>query len=85
MRGTTLVLIFTPALFECLLLGITPAARAQEGPQPPPPIEQVYQMPLVYSMAGMDKVQVRRDSFTYVNMTLTSLLIKTVWRSGRFR
>lgn len=61
MCRTTLVLVAAPAVFECLLLGIAPAARAQEGPQPPPPIEQVFQMPGVYSVTGMDKTQVRRD------------------------
>ncbi len=61
MRRTTFVLAVASAVFECLLLGIAPTARAQEGPQPPPPFEQVYQMPVVYSVAGMVKVHVRRD------------------------
>jgi acetyl esterase/lipase len=39
-------------------------AMAQQGaPQPaaPPPFEQVYKMPAVYSVPGEDQVQVRRD------------------------
>ncbi len=61
MRGTSLVLLATSAAIWFLLLGIAPTACAQEGPQPPPPFEQVYQMPAVYDVPGMDKVQVRRD------------------------
>src|SRR5216684_6541842 len=61
MRRTTLVQLILALVIGCLSLGITPEVRAQEGPQPPPPVEQVYQMPVVYSVAGMDKVQVRRD------------------------
>src|SRR5713226_6594945 len=61
MYRTVLVLAVAPAVFQPLLLAIAPAGVAQEGPQPPPPVEQVYQMPVVYSVAGMDKVQVRRD------------------------
>ncbi len=61
MYRTVLVLAVAPAVFQPLLLTIAPAGVAQEGPQPPPPVEQVYQMPVVYSVAGMDKVQVRRD------------------------
>ncbi len=38
-------------------------AMAQQEPQPapPPPFEQLYKMPVVYSVPGMDKVEVRRD------------------------
>lgn len=61
MRRTFLALLVDLAVLEFLLLSIVPAARAQEGPQPPPPFEQVYQMPAVYEVPGMDKVEVRRD------------------------
>ena len=61
MRRTSLVLLFIAAVIEFLSLGIAPIARAQEGPQQPPPFDQIYQMPAVYSVPGMDKVQVRRD------------------------
>jgi hypothetical protein len=41
----------------------TSAMAQQPAPQPaaPPPFEQVYKMPVVYSVPGEDKVQVRRD------------------------
>lgn len=61
MRRTTLVQLILALIIGCLSLGIASEARAQEGPQPPPPFEQVYQMPVVYSVAGMDRVQVRRN------------------------
>jgi acetyl esterase/lipase len=61
MRRTSLVLRLASAAIWFLFLGIVPSARAQEGPQPPPPFEQVYQMPAVYDVPGMDKVYVRRD------------------------
>ena len=61
MRRTSLVRLAATAVIQFLLLGIAPEARAQEGPQPPPPFEQVYQMPVVYEVPGMEKVQVRRD------------------------
>jgi acetyl esterase/lipase len=61
MRRTSLVRLAATTVMQFLLLGIAPEARAQEGPQPPPPFEQVYQMPVVYEAPGMDKVQVRRD------------------------
>jgi acetyl esterase/lipase len=59
MRRTSLAL--ATATIQFVFSGIAPGARAQEGPQPPPPFEQVYQMPTVYQVPGMDKVQVRRD------------------------
>jgi len=61
MRRTSLVLLIASSAIWFLLLGIAPTTRAQEGPQPPPPFEQVYQMAVVYDVPGMDKVQVRRD------------------------
>ena len=61
MRRTSLVLLVALAVIWFSFLGIAPTARAQEGPQAPPPFEQVYQMPAVYDVPGMDKVQVRRD------------------------
>jgi acetyl esterase/lipase len=61
MLRTSLVRLAATAVIQFLLLGIAPKVRAQEGPQPPPPFEQVYQMPAVYAVPGMDKVQVRRD------------------------
>ena len=61
MRRTSLVLLLASAVVWFLFLGMAPTARAQDGPQPPPPFEQVYQMPAVYDVPGMDKVQVRRD------------------------
>src|SRR5882762_3167497 len=61
MRRTTLVQLILALIIGCLSLGIASEARAQEGPQPPPPFEQVYQMPVVYEVPGMDKVQARRD------------------------
>lgn len=41
----------------------TSAMAQQSAPQPiaPPPFEQVYKMPVVYTVPGEDKVQVRRD------------------------
>jgi acetyl esterase/lipase len=36
-------------------------AMAQEPSQPPPPIEQLYRMPAVYSVPGMEKVEIHRD------------------------
>ena len=59
MRRTSLAL--ATATIQFVLSGTAPKLRAQEGPQPPPPFEQVYQMPTVYQVPGMDKVQVRRD------------------------
>jgi acetyl esterase/lipase len=61
MRRTSFVHLAATAVMQFLLLGIAPEMRAQEGPQPPPPFEQVYQMPVVYEVPGMDKVHVRRD------------------------
>ena len=61
MRRTSLVRLAATAVIQFLVLGIAPETRAQEGPQPPPPFEQVYQMPVVYEVPGMEKVQVRRD------------------------
>jgi acetyl esterase/lipase len=61
MRRTSLVLPLASAAIWFLFLGIVPSARAQKGPQPPPPFEQIYQMPAVYDVPGMDRVYVRRD------------------------
>jgi acetyl esterase/lipase len=61
MRRTSLVLPVFLAVNMFSLLGTVPEARAQEGPKPPPPFEQVYQMPVVYDVPGMDKVRVRSD------------------------
>lgn len=48
-----------------LLLAILGALAAQaqqsEKPAPSPPFEELYKMPAVYSVPGMDQVQVRRD------------------------
>ena len=49
----------------CLLLGLlastgSRSASAQQ-PAPPPPIEQLYKMPAVLTVPGMDKAQIRRD------------------------
>src|ERR1700730_11026264 len=43
------------------LLGDLPGALAQQGPPPPPPFEQIYRMPVVYSVPDMDSVQIDRD------------------------
>lgn len=40
--------------------GAPPEARARRGP-PPPPFEEMFRSPLVYSVPGMDKVEVRED------------------------
>jgi len=48
----SLVLAFVAA-------GLPAQEKAQPAPQPP--FEQLYRMPLVYSVPGMDKVEVRRD------------------------
>jgi acetyl esterase/lipase len=61
MRRTSLVFLLASAVVWFLFPGIAPTACAQAGPEPPPPFEQVYQMPAVYDVPGMDKVQVRRD------------------------
>lgn len=42
-----------------LLLAWQPLAAQQ--PAATPPIEEMYRMPLVYSVPGMDKIEVRRD------------------------
>ena len=47
-----------PLLMVCV---IVPAVTSAQQPSPPPPIEQLYKMPAVYSVPGMDKAQVRRD------------------------
>jgi acetyl esterase/lipase len=44
----------------CCCLGVALLASAQQGPQPPP-FEQVYRMPAVYSLPGMDKAKVHND------------------------
>ncbi len=45
-------------LLAAMLVGTTVSAYGQQPP-PMPPIEQLYRMPTVYSVPGMDKVQVR--------------------------
>ncbi len=42
-------------------LGSAPAAPSNPQPPPMPPPDQVFRMPIVYSVPGMDKVSVRRD------------------------
>jgi len=64
MRRTSLVLLLASAVVWFLFPGMAPTARAQEGPQPPPPFEQVYQMPAVYDVPGMDKSRSAATSFT---------------------
>src|SRR3984893_5773481 len=51
------------ALLAVTAFSGTSAMAQQSAPQPiaPPPFEQVYKMPVVYSVPGEDKVQVRRD------------------------
>lgn len=48
------------ALAATSLFCVLQPASAQ-GPAPMPPIEQLYRMPVVYSVPGMEKVEVRRD------------------------
>src|SRR5262249_53274731 len=43
-----------------LALGFGCAASGQQPP-PMPPIEQLYHLPVVYAVPGMDKVELRRD------------------------
>ena len=52
------IVVLTLRLAFCAL-----AARGQQAPQPapPPPFEQLYKMPAVYSVPGMDNVEVRHD------------------------
>jgi acetyl esterase/lipase len=42
-----------------LLFAAIPSAEAQQAAQPP--FERLYQMPLVYTVPGVEKVEVRRD------------------------
>ena len=52
----------TPVTIFFLATMATPPARfTQQAALAPPPIEQLYKMPVVYSVPGMDKAQVRRD------------------------
>jgi acetyl esterase/lipase len=51
-----MILLYCPILS---VLGLSEAFAQQ--PAPMPPIEKLYKMPVVYSVPGMDKVQVRRD------------------------
>src|SRR5215472_2502832 len=50
--------VASSVLIVCTL--IPRLAPAQKAPQPAP-IEQLYKMPTVYSIPGMDKAQIRRD------------------------
>jgi acetyl esterase/lipase len=47
-------------LLAAFALCVSRSASAQQ-PAPMPPIEQLYRMPVVYTVPGMDKVEVRRD------------------------
>jgi len=60
MRRYSIALIFVFVVTLSSVSGI-PDAFAQEGPLTPPPFEQVYQMSAVYTVPGMNKVQVRRE------------------------
>lgn len=60
-RDSHIALTVSVAGIAFSLIGIVPSAFAQEGPQPPPPFEQVYRMPAVFDVSGMDKTQARTD------------------------
>ena len=53
-------LAVTTILFVCAVLP-TRAQQPAAQPAPPPPFEEIYKMPLVYSVPGEDQVQVQRD------------------------
>jgi hypothetical protein len=58
-NSMALIVVISASTF--FLAGVPPIAVAQEGPQAPPPFEQIYQMPVFYAVPGMDKVQVGTD------------------------
>ena len=49
--GSSLLIVRAPIL----------AVASAQQPAPPPPIEQLYKMPAVYAVPGMDKAQIRRN------------------------
>lgn len=50
----------SPLMVGLLASAVSPSSAAQQA-APPPPIEQLYKMPAVYSVPGMNKVQIKRD------------------------
>jgi len=66
-----------------LLLAWQPLAAQQ--PAPMPPIEEMYRMPLVYSVPGMDKIEVRRDvvyKSVDIKATQTALKLDAYFPAG---
>lgn len=50
--------IVSSLLIACVLIL---AVTSGQQPAPPPPVGQLYKMPVVYSVSGMEKAQIRRD------------------------